>query len=138
MNAKQAKKLRWYARAQEAGMDTPKIHPESGIPSTLLVYNHRKVWTDKDGVEHDFVNRTIQYNPRTSGKGFYRAIKKAKIKLRGDIVRVRGQCQFRAVQMYTQRAEAESRARSELESQSAGALKLGEGSPDPALAAKPV
>lgn len=116
MNAKQAKKLRWFARAQEAGMPDAMINTQ-GVPSTLLVYNHKKVFTDAEGVEHEYVNRTIQYNPRTCGKGYYRALKSAGVRLRGSIPRVRQTCQFKAIQRLTEKQQrAGDRARPDAES----------------------
>lgn len=97
MNAKKAKKLRWYARAQEAIMPAPVVNKE-GVPSTLLVYNHPKIWKDRDGNEHTFVNRTVQYNPRTSGKGFYKALKGAGANIKGTLPYVRFMCQQRIIQ----------------------------------------
>jgi len=104
MNAKRCKKLRWYARVQEAMMPDPKIHPETGIPSTLLVYNHSKIYTDKYGNEHTFTNRTIQYNPRTSGKGFYKALKGKNANIRGSISFARYMCQQRIIQLLAARS----------------------------------
>ncbi len=116
MNAKQAKKLRWFARAQEAAMPDIMVNKE-GIPSTVLVYNHRKVFKDANGDEHEYVNRTIQYNPRTSGKGYYRALKSADVRLRGSIARVRQTCQFKAIERLTAKQQrAGDRARPDAES----------------------
>lgn len=84
-------------------MPDPKIHPETGIPSTLLVYNHPKVWKDMHGTEHTFTNRTIQYNPRTSGKGFYKALKGKRANIRGSLSFVRYMCQQRIIEMLGQR-----------------------------------
>jgi hypothetical protein len=103
VNAKRAKKLRWYARTQEAMMPDPMIN-EAGIPSTLLVFNHPKVWKDAEGVEHTFTNRTIQYNPRTSGKGFYKALKGGNANIRGTIPYVRFMCQQRIVRLLAARS----------------------------------
>src|SRR5208282_6798891 len=133
MNAKQAKKLRWFARAQEAGMPDPMINKE-GIPSTLLVYNHPKTFKDRSGNEHTFVNRTIQYNPRTSGKGYYRALKAAGLKLRGTLPRVRQTCQYRAIRALTEKQQrAGDSARPDAEALAmAAAGMVQQGAPPPA------
>jgi|SRR5882672_1751276 len=102
MNSKRAKKLRWYARVQEAMMPDQVISPQ-GIPSTLLVYNHPRKWKDQLGNEHTFVNRTIQYNPRTSGKGFYKALKGKNANIRGSIAFVRYMCQKRIIELLAAR-----------------------------------
>lgn len=85
-------------------MPDPKIHPVTGIPSTLLVYDHPKTYTDKDGHEQTFHNRTIQYNPRTSGKGFYKALKGGRANIRGSIAFTRYMCQQRIVQLLAARS----------------------------------
>jgi hypothetical protein len=133
MNAKQAKKLRWFARAQEAAMPDIMVN-EKGIPSTVLVYDHKKVFTDKEGIEHEYVRRTVQYNPRTSGKGYYRALKAARIKLRGNLPLVRQTCQFRAIKALTEKQQrAGDRARPDAEALAVGAAGMVEPSaPSPA------
>ena len=115
MNAKRAKKLRWFARAQEAAMPDIMVN-EKGIPSTVLVYDHKKIVIDKEGKEHEIVRRTVQYNPRTSGKGYYRALKAAKIRLRGNLPLIRQTCQFRAIKALTEKQQrAGDRARPDAE-----------------------
>jgi hypothetical protein len=104
MNGKQAKKLRWFARAQEAGMPDIMVNSQ-GVPSTVLVYDHKKIYTDKFGKEHEIIRRTVQYNPRTSGKGYYRALKAAGVKLRGSVPKVRQVCQFRAIKALTEKQQ---------------------------------
>jgi len=90
-------------------MPTPKINKE-GIPSTLLVYNHPKTWKDIHGNEHAFTNRTIQYNPRTSGKGFYRALKGGKANIKGTVPYVRFMCQQRIIQVLAAKHAGEAGA----------------------------
>jgi hypothetical protein len=115
MNAKRAKKLRWMARAVEAGMPDIMVNAQ-GIPSTVLVYDHRKIVTDRAGKEHEIIRRTIQYNPRTSGKGYYRALKAARIRLRGNLPFVRQACQFKAIKALTEKQQrAGDRARPDAE-----------------------
>jgi hypothetical protein len=133
MNAKQAKKLRWFARAQEAAMPDPMINKD-GIPSTLLVYNHRKIFMDDKGVEHEYFNRTIQYNPRTCGKGYYRALKSSGLRVRGSVARARQICQFKAIERLTAKQQrAGDRARPDAESLAMAAIGVGQpGSQAPA------
>ncbi len=134
MNAKQAKKLRWLARAEEAAMPDIMMNKE-GIPSTLLVYNHRKVFKDAKGVEHEYVNRTIQYNPRTCGKGLYRALKSSGLRLRGSVARTRQACQFKAIQRLTEKQQrAGDRARPDAESLAVAAAGMGIPGPTPPAA----
>lgn len=90
-------------------MPNPVINKE-GIPSTLLVYNHPRSWVDKDGQTQVFTNRTIQYNPRTSGKGFYKALKGAKANIKGSIPYVRFMCQQRIIQILAAKHARESGA----------------------------
>src|ERR1017187_98531 len=104
MSGKSAKKLRWLARVQEAGMPDIMVN-EKGIPSTVLVYDHPKVFKDALGNEHTFIRRTVQYNPRTSGKGYYRALKATKIKIRGNLPLVRQTCQFRIIRTLTEKQQ---------------------------------
>jgi hypothetical protein len=104
MSGKRFKKLRWFARAQEAAMPDIMVN-EKGIPSTVLVYDHRKTITDAKGVEHEIIRRTVQYNPRTSGKGYYRALKAAHVRLRGNLATVRQICQFRVVKALTEKQQ---------------------------------
>jgi hypothetical protein len=125
MNGKQAKKLRWFARAQEAGMPDIMVNSQ-GVPSTVLVYDHKKIFTDKFDKEHEIIRRTVQYNPRTSGKGYYRALKAAGVKLRGSVPKVRQVCQFRAIKALTekqQRAGAVALPEAELLAQQASGLE---------------
>lgn len=104
MNAKMAKKLRWYARAQEMAMPDIMVNSK-GIPSTLLVYEHKKVFKDAEGNERDFTNITIQYNPRTSGKGFYRVLKKKRARIKGSIEQCRTICAIRCTELLAARAQ---------------------------------
>jgi hypothetical protein len=135
VNAKQAKKLRWFARAQEAAMPDIMINKE-GIPSTLLVYNHKKIFVDAKGDEHEYINRTIQYNPRTCGKGYYRALKSSGLRLRGSIARVRQTCQFKAIERLTAKQQrAGDSARPDAESLAISAAGVVQPSPPPTAAA---
>ncbi|MGO8974862.1 MAG: hypothetical protein ACLQNV_15225 [Steroidobacteraceae bacterium] len=125
MSGKSFKKLRWLARAQEAAMPDIMVN-EKGIPSTVLVYDHPKIFKDKEGNEHTIVRRTIQYNPRTSGKGYYRALKAAKIRIRGNLPFVRQTCQFRAIKALTEKQQrAGDRARPDAESLAVAAAGMG-------------
>jgi hypothetical protein len=105
MNAKQAKKLRWYARSQEVLMPPPVVN-EKGVSSMLLVYEHPKTWTDRAGNEQTFINRTVQYNPRTSGKGLYKALKGKNARIRDSIERTRIVCQVRVAEVLAARQRA--------------------------------
>jgi hypothetical protein len=107
MNAKRCKKLRWYARAQEVLMPAPVVN-EKGISSLLLVYPHRKVFKDPEGVEHEFFNHTIQYNPRTSGKGFYKALKGKRARVQGKLPFVRYMCQRRIIEVLSARQQRDA------------------------------
>ncbi len=98
MSSRRFKKLRWYARVQEAMMPDPVVD-ERGVSSLLLVYEHPKTWVDREGKERVFVNRTIQYNPRTSGKGFYKVLKRKRARVRGSIPFVRHMCQARIAEL---------------------------------------
>jgi hypothetical protein len=132
INAKRAKKLRWFARAQEAAMPDIMVNKQ-GIPSTLLVYDHKKIVTDRNGKEHEIVKRTIQYNPRTSGKGYYRALKAANIRLRGNLPLIRQTCQFRAIKALTEKQQrAGDIARSDAEALAVAAAGMGQQGPPPA------
>jgi hypothetical protein len=138
MNAKRAKKLRWFARAQEAAMPDIMVN-EKGIPSTVLVYDHRKIVIDKEGKEHEIIRRTVQYNPRTSGKGYYRALKAAKIRLRGSVALVRQTCQFRAIKALTEKQQrAGDSARPGAESLAMAAAGMGQPGPQTAGSADAV
>ena len=138
MNAKQAKKLRWMARAVEAGMPDIMVN-EQGIPSTVLVYDHKKIVKDREGKEHEIIRRTVQYNPRTSGKGYYRALKAAKIRLRGTVPFVRQACQFRAIKALTEKQQrAGDRARPDAESLAMAAAGLVQPGAQTAPAGEPV
>jgi hypothetical protein len=138
MSGKSFKKLRWLARAAEAAMPDIIVN-NCGIPSTVLVYEHRKVFTDKEGVDHEFFRRTVQYNPRTSGKGYYRALKAANIKLRGTLPLVRQTCQFRAIKALTEKQQrAGDRARPDAEALAVAASGVVQpGTPAPS-ASKPL
>lgn len=122
MNAKTAKKLRWYARVQEMHMPDPVVNSD-GVSSLLLIYHRRKF---SNG---DPASQTIQYNPRTSGKGFYRVLKKKRATLRGSIAWTRFMCQRRIVELLGAR-----RARDSAVSAGAAAqhLEVDMGSKDPA------
>ena len=93
-------------------MMPPPVVNEKGVSSLLLVYEHPKLWTDPKGDEHTFVNRTVQYNPRTSGKGFYKALKGKNARIRNPIPQTRILCQVRIAEVLgaRQRAEAEKLA----------------------------
>jgi hypothetical protein len=88
-------------------MPEPKIN-EKGIPSTLLIYDHPKIWKDRQGNEHTFVNRTLQYNPRTSGKGFYKALKGKRARIAGSIPYVRYMCQRRIIEVLSARQQRDA------------------------------
>jgi hypothetical protein len=138
MSGKSFKKLRWLARAQEAAMPDIMVN-ERGIPSTVLVYDHKKIFTDAKGVEHEFLRRTVQYNPRTSGKGYYRALKAAKIKLRGTLPLVRQTCQFRAIRALTEKQQrAGDSARPDAEALAVAAAGMGQPGNPPPSASQPV
>lgn len=108
---------------------------EKGIPSTVLVYDHKKIVVDAKGNEHEIIRRTVQYNPRTSGKGYYRALKAANIRLRGGLPFVRQTCQFRAIKALTEKQQrAGDRARSDAEALAVAAAGMGGQGPAPAVA----
>ena len=109
MNQKMAKKLRWYARVQEAMMPDPVVN-EKGVSSLLLVYEHPKLWKDGLGNEHTFTNRTLQYNPRTSGKGFYKVLKKQRARIKGSIPYCRYMCQKRIIELLAARSAGNTTA----------------------------
>jgi len=90
------------------------------------VYNHRKVFKDAEGVEHEYFNRTLQYNPRTCGKGYYRALKASGLRLRGSVARTRQVCQFKAIERLTAKQQrAGDRARPDAESLAMAAAGVG-------------
>jgi hypothetical protein len=109
MNQKMAKKLRWYARTQEAMMPDPVVN-EKGVSSLLLVYEHPRTYTDRVGDVRTFINRTLQYNPRTSGKGFYKVLKKKRARIKGSIPYVRYMCQRRIIELLAARSQGNSGA----------------------------
>lgn len=114
MNGKQAKKLRWYARVTESMMPDPVVN-EKGVSSLLLVYEYPRTAKRRDGSFQQVVRRTIQYNPRTSGKGFYKALKGKRARVRGTVPFVRYMCQQRIIQMLTAKREGAARAAAEVE-----------------------
>lgn len=79
-----------------------------GIPSTLLIYKHPKVFKDAQGEEHTFTNITIQYNPRTSGKGFYRVLKKKRARIKGSIGNARAICGTRVIELLSARRQRDA------------------------------
>lgn len=103
-NQKMAKKLRWYARTQEALMPDPVVNSK-GVSSLLLVYEYPKTYTDRVGDVRTFTNRTLQYNPRTSGKGFYKVLKKKRARISGTIPYVRFMCQKRIIELLAARSQ---------------------------------
>ena len=114
MNQKQCKKLRWYARTQEAMMPDPVVN-EKGVSSLLLVYEHPKTYTDRVGDVRTFINRTLQYNPRTSGKGFYKVLKKKRARIKGSIPYVRYMCQRRIIELLAARSQGNSGAPADIQ-----------------------
>lgn len=85
-------------------MPEPKVN-EKGVSSLLLVYEHPRSWTDQYGRKSTFVNRTLQYNPRTSGKGFYKVLKKQRARIKGTIPYARYMCQRRIIELLTVRSQ---------------------------------
>ena len=88
-------------------MPAPVVN-EKGVSSLLLVYEHPQVYTDRHGVEQTFVNRTVQYNPRTSGKGLYKALKKKKAKVKQGIEQTRILCQIRIAEVLAARQQRDA------------------------------
>lgn len=113
-NQKMAKKLRWYARTQEAMMPDPVVN-EKGVSSLLLVYEHPRTYTDRVGDVRTFINRTLQYNPRTSGKGFYKVLKKKRARIKGSIPYVRYMCQRRIIELLAARSQGNSGAPADIQ-----------------------
>lgn len=106
-----------------------------GIPSTVLVYDHKKILKDREGNEHEIIRRTVQYNPRTSGKGYYRALKAADIRVRGNLPLVRQTCQFRAIKALTEKQQrAGAVARPDAEALAVAAAGVGQPSQAPPAA----
>jgi hypothetical protein len=82
-------------------MPAPTVDKE-GVSSQLLVYRYRKLTPkDHNGNQREFSVATIQYNPRTSGKGFYRVLKKRRARIKGSIANCRIQCGARIVELLT-------------------------------------
>lgn len=88
-------------------MPAPVVN-EKGVSSLLLVYEHPKLWTDRKGEEHTFVNRTVQYNPRTSGKGLYKALKGKNARVKQSIEQTRILCQIRIAEVLAARQKMEA------------------------------
>jgi hypothetical protein len=84
-------------------MPNPAVN-EKGVSSLLLVYEYPKTYTDRVGDERTFTNRTLQYNPRTSGKGFYKVLKKKRARITGSISHCRLMCQTRIIELLTARS----------------------------------
>ena len=101
-------------------MPPPQVD-EKGVSSLLLVYEHPKLYTDVAGREQTFVNRTIQYNPRTSGKGFYKALKGKNARIRNPIEQTRILCQIRIAEVFAARQRA---ADAEVAASRAGAVDV--------------